>query len=273
MSISSKLEGLLIDWLLGKLNAPVVLQDQATTMFDLYLTKEKSGSYALYSAIVADTRTMEIAQPQTFVANDFAFIFDGESAQQLRVVSVAVDTPVAGIDTITVDAPFDKDYQTNNTEIYEETRDMNVNGPLGTDAREVFRVPAPILGTTPAVLDITSITCFIADAAAMDDGLFGSLAALANGCVFRKVDASGEITTYFTFRANGDFSQIACDSQYTDKAPSGENGFRARVCFSGQENHGVVVRINPGDRLELLVQDNLTGLSIFRASVSGHITN
>ncbi len=41
----------------------------------------------------------------------------------------------------------------------------------------------------------------------------------------------------------------------------------------GVKRHGVVIRLLPGESLELLVQDDLTDLFTFTANVSGHFTD
>lgn len=267
MSIPQKLLDLLYSFFLGE-PAPVMLQDQDTTAFDLYLTQEIDGPFTLNSPTVQDSRDVEVVTPHSFAAvGDGMFIFDGQNVMQVCVTAITLGV---GFDTIEVDTPIDKAFQIADTEIYEETREMDVDGSA---TRQIFRVPAPVMGTTPVIFDIVRIMFFIAASGAMDDGKFGDLATLANGVVFRQVTASGNITSYFNFKDNGAFYQIAYDAIYTDKGPAGDNGFRSRLTYAGPHKHGVVLRINPGDRLELVIQDDLTGLSIFHATVGGHIAN
>lgn len=46
-----------------------------------------------------------------------------------------------------------------------------------------------------------------------------------------------------------------------------------RRSFGGQDKNGVVIRVDGdlGESLELLIQDDLTGLETFRIVVQGHV--
>lgn len=46
-----------------------------------------------------------------------------------------------------------------------------------------------------------------------------------------------------------------------------------RRSFAGQDKNGVVIRLNgdQGDEFQVIVQDNLTGLTHFRTVVQGHV--
>lgn len=267
MSISQLLHDLLINWLTGVFNAPVVLQDQSTQAIDLYMSQHVDGPFTLNSDTVKDNRVVEVVTPHSLAAGDRAILYDSYGTQQLQVVSIVNQV---GYDEITMDRPIDRVYTVALSEVHEETIDIAVDGSVTPQA---FRFPNHLLSTFDITFDVTRIMTAISDESAMDDGLFGGIAALANGLVFRKVFADGTILTYASFKTNGGLGISADLAEYTDKAPSGEYGYNTKHYFGGQDRHGVVLRLTPGDYLEVIVQDDLTGLSSVHALASGHVTD
>ena len=94
------------------------------------------------------------------------------------------------------------------------------------------------------------------------------------GLVIEDIDPEGKIqyaSEIWNAKTNGELALIcASDFYYTDKAPAGQNGARFRNTFSGQDKHGVTIRLAPGETLELVVQDDLTLLSVFNMMAQGH---
>ena len=107
----------------------------------------------------------------------------------------------------------------------------------------------------------------------MDSGKFGGLPELNRGFTLRKAD--GDFNNFWTARSNGDFSDIAFDVAYSDKAPAGQFGFSMRKTWAGQSKSGVAIRLdsNEDESLQGLVQDDLTGLLSFRCKPDGSLTN
>ena len=106
------------------------------------------------------------------------------------------------------------------------------------------------------------------DTSAMDDALFGGLTALTNGLVVRK-KVNGVFSTHANFKYNGKFADSMYDITYADKAPAGSYGLRGRWTI---EASGSIIRLDGanGDELQILVQDNLTGLSSLHWNAQGH---
>jgi len=104
----------------------------------------------------------------------------------------------------------------------------------------------------------------------MDDSKFGDIAGgLTNGVLLRQ--NNGEINNIWNVKTNGEFGLLAYDTAYTDKAPAGSEGFRFRNTYAGQSKHGVTLRLQPGETLEILIQDDLSGLEVFNVMAQGHI--
>jgi hypothetical protein len=62
------------------------------------------------------------------------------------------------------------------------------------------------------------------------------------------------------------------DLTYSDKAPAGFYGMRVRRSFNGPDKNDVVIELekDTSDELQLIIQDNLTGLTSFKIVAQGH---
>ena len=140
---------------------------------------------------------------------------------------------------------------------------MNVDG--GTTPQD-FSI---ILGDNSTIeLDITGIRFQITDNVDMDDGKFGGLSALPRGAVMQITHSDGT-HNLFTVKTNGKFGLVMDNTEYNDKAPAGQYGFSAEWKVSN--DNGVTLRLSPGDSLKLIIQDDLTTLTSFKAWVYGHV--
>ena len=142
--------------------------------------------------------------------------------------------------------------------------DMAVNGSVTT---QVFQI-GPVFGASTSTIDITRVMGHMLDSTAMDDGKFGGITALTNGIVLRKND--GVISNLWNVKTNADLTLICDDFNYSEKAPGGQFGANFKNTYAGQGAHGVVLELLPGEYLELLVQDDLTGLDEFTMMAQGH---
>ncbi len=234
------------------------LQDQTTLALDLKFIQASNQTTLTADADVGDT-VISVASASGFIAGKRVGLFMGTGEFYFGdVISVNV------LD-ITLDTPLDRAYGSGATAIA-STNHMNVLGSLASP--EVFQI-GPIGVAVDVDIDITRIMGIITDAGAMDDGKFGSLNALTNGIVLRQ--NNGVMSNIWNVKTNGDLALISFDASYTDKAPAGENGFRFRSTYAGQNKHGVAIRLEAGDTLELLVQDDLTTLTDFQMMAQGHV--
>lgn len=166
---------------------------------------------------------------------------------------------------ITLDTPVDRTLPINSA-IAGTNKNLAVDGSV---TPQVFQV-GPVGAGSTAFVDITRIMGRMLDSTAMDDGKFGGLTALTNGIVLRHNNSV--IHNIWNAKSNGDLTLICGPDAFTysDKAPGGQHGLNFRNTYAGQQNHGVVLELEPGDFLELLVQDDLTGLDTFEMMAQGH---
>lgn len=243
----------------GEACVAVCVQDQVTPPLTIpfYL---QTNTAALTSNTAVDDMAITIS-------NTTGFVDEGE----IRILNIANNRffigkqvgAVAG-NVVTIDRPMDFAYQIG---------DQVATGPVnmavdGSVTPQIFRLRSTG-SEIPAVGDLTRILFHITDGSAMDDSLFGGIAALTNGVTLRRVD--GEIRNLVNFKSNGELANVSFDLTYADRAPAGAFGLRARLTYAGQEKHGVAIRIGPDENLEIIINDNLTGLSSFTAIAEGHV--
>ena len=51
----------------------------------------------------------------------------------------------------------------------------------------------------------------------------------------------------------------------------GQDGFLFRLTFAGMNKLGVAIRLNPGEDLQFLVQDDLSGITVLEVTAEGHV--
>ena len=108
-----------------------------------------------------------------------------------------------------------------------------------------------------------------------DDSRFGNIAGgLTNGVVLRGFDATaGRFRTFTNWKTNDDIKMDMFDVSYSDKAGAGLFGTNGRGSI--KIGTGAVPRLDgaAGDFLEILIQDNISALNLFRLKGQGHVEN
>jgi hypothetical protein len=240
---------------------PINVQDQTTPPLDALFARELSAFTLAadtgISTVITTVVTFTASTGHGIAPNDEIILIDAAADRSLQAVVIGV----VG-DVITIDRPIDHVFASSTT--LGRITTTNMGGAVGTLAAPlIYAIRAGVKPT-----DVTRVIIRMLDADAMDDGRFGGLPALTNGVVFRVVN--GYQKTIFNFKTNGDIRQFCYDVSYIDKAPAGLYGLGARITFAGQDKHGVTIRLSTNDVLQWLIQDDLTGLDIFRVSVQGH---
>ena len=176
------------------------------------------------------------------------------------------DGEIVGVNVndITLDSPLDFAFTTATDLAHIHDPDMNVDGSTTT---QVFHI-TPAAGSQ---WEITRIICVIEDNAVMDSGKFGGIAALTNGMLLRIIN--GTYQNIWNVKTNGDFSITSFDLEYDPKAPAGVYGFRTRSTFGGIDKRGSIFYLDgdEGDELQILIQDDTTGLIKFRCMGQGRV--
>lgn len=237
---------------------PVNIQDQHSLAIDLNFIQSQ-GATTLSLDISAEDNTITLTDATGFVDGNVIAIFSSAG-----IFYFGQQVGVAAGNVITLDTPVDQDFSSGDN-VIRASRNMNVDGSGTT---QIFQV-GPVGSGTGIEIDITRILGYIQDNVAMSDDKFGGIAALTNGIVFRHNNTT--INNLWNAKTNGELALLCFDFTYTDKSPANSYGARFRNSYAGQEKHGVTIRLAQGDILEILIQDDLTGLEVFNAMAQGHI--
>jgi hypothetical protein len=103
-----------------------------------------------------------------------------------------------------------------------------------------------------------------------DLGLFGNLAALTNGVIMR-VRRNGQYRTLTNWKANADLKSDMFDVDFDTRSSGGGTfGTSGRWTF---DRLGATVELTGGtnDRIEVYIQDDITGLLTFTMKGQGHL--
>jgi hypothetical protein len=204
--------------------------------------------------------TMTLTDTTGFVDGTHVGVF---SANDPDVFYLGTQLGAPAGNVITLDTPIDQELQVGSA-VAGTTVNLAVDGSVTTQSFQI----GPVGPGSTQVVDITRIMGHILDSTAMDDGKFGGIPALTNGVVLRHNNSV--IQNIWNVKTNADLALLCYDFRYSDKAPGGQFGLNFRNTYAGQHAHGVVIELDPGDYLEILIQDDLTGLDEFRMMAQGH---
>lgn len=234
----------------------VNVQDQTTTIVEFF-AREILNTVTLAANAVAEAKTITLSPGHNVVTGDVIVLKEGSAFFQAKVTNVATNV-------ITLDSPIDFAFTT--AAIGQRCNiNMNVNGSV---TPRIFFI-SPVNLTVD--VDITAVTFHIDDNAAMDTTTFWGIPKLANGVVLRRKD--GVLKNIFNVKSNGDFAHHCDAPEFYSKIGGGEYSIVAKKRFSGQHNNGVALRLlsASADELQVIIQDDLTGLAEFHAIMQGHV--
>ena len=208
----------------------------------------------------AGSTSITVASATGFAVGDPIHIEDGVIETNHPIITVITGN------VFTLDRPLDNSFAIGDT-ITKTIQNMAVVGSLATP--QSFKV----MPQSGIVWHLMRILIQITHSTSLgDNGLFGDLPALTNGVLVRRYDGtSGLYQTFTDWKDNGDIMSDMYDVHYSTRSGSkGSYGTNARGTFFAS---GAVVRLDgtAGDFLEILVQDDLSGLDVFRINAQGHI--
>ena len=237
---------------------PVNIQDQHSQAFDILFEQSTNSTTTLDASSIGDY-TIDLTSTTGFV--------DGTVVIIIAAVGFLGFTQIGAPsgNTITLDGPLPCDVASGST-VRAAISNMNVDGSTTAQSFKIGPIGA-------ISVDVTRFMGYIQSSTAMDDGSFGDQAALTRGVILRKYDDSlGCFIQIWNIKSNGEFGLLCYDTDYTIKPPAGtSHGFRFRNTYAGQSKHGVTIRLDEDDYLEVLIQDDLTGLEIFNIMFQGHL--
>lgn len=206
----------------------------------------------------AGDTSIQLVDATGFLVGSVLQLNDGQIETTFPII-----TALPGGNVLTLDRPLDFDYLIGNQVEIVHTDLRTTAGSLATPiVHKIMPGPGEIWYINRIILSMTH-------AAAATDDKFGSINALTNGIVLR-ANINGQFGSFTNWKTNGDIILDMYDVNYSDKAGASLFGTSARGSFS---RIGVVVELNGdnSDFIDLLVQDNITGLSSFFVNAQGYI--
>jgi hypothetical protein len=239
----------------------VLLQDP-TNPLAIVCFNHVEGTTTLTTQANIDDRIINVTDSTGITAGTYVGIFNLETDRFYEGFVVSVN-----VNALTMDTPIHAVFEIGDLVGF-GTNNMNVDG-------SVTPIIFGLRGADPGIdvtVDVTRIifSCLTLDPA--DLSKFGDIdGGLLNGIVIRQ--RNGRYNSILTAKTNGQMANLMYDFQiYASLNPAqGQDGFVARMTFSGQSKMGAVVRVGPGEELEMIIQDDLTQLISFTAVIEGHI--
>lgn len=240
----------------------VNIQDQTSRLFDIQLN-QVHNYYTLASSPIINSNNFTLTSVVNLSLGDKLAILEQNGYTHIffgKIISI--DT-----NTITIDSPIPFNFVPSKATVFSFDNQLNVDG---STTQQVFYLTN--FFTEP--VDITRIIFKCTDNVEMHDGLFCGINPLQKGIVFRKLTNEGYYINYFNVKNNAKWGLLAYDVLYTDKGkpPDDTYGLSSRLTFAGQNKHGVVIRLEPLESIEIVIQDDLTDISGASLMAEGHFT-
>lgn len=249
----------------ARLGIDVYIQDQTTQTVDMFFTKQVDTLDSLkYNTSINDTLIV-VKSPSNFAVDESFLIISSKNRFFTgNILSISNDTLV-------IDSPLDFAYLAND-EILPMSKELNVDG---SSERQYFNIRGS--GGTIDLdidIDITRIIFEITTTGDPEYPDFGDITnGLTKGVVLRKTGSTGTYNI-FNLKQNSDIVLLSYETEFLSATlPVGTNGIVCRYTFSGQDKHGVAIRLSTDEALELIIQDDLSTLLSFRMIAQGHIVD
>ncbi|MDH4129716.1 MAG: hypothetical protein OEV44_13225 [Spirochaetota bacterium] len=215
--------------------------------------------------ITPSSVSVTVASPTGFATGGkvkLSEVADGVGFQEIGLLTI---TNVTG-SVVTFDRPIGNAYTVAAT-LEVVLVNMNVNGSL--DSPVIFEIDPPVGN----IWQFTRLLISIVSAAAADDSKFGGITGgLTNGVCVRATTASGRTVVFANWKKNNDMKLDMYDVDYTDKSGGGNYGVNGRWTLTTAE---IVAELDgdasPLQKLEVIIQDNLSSLIDFKIRGQGRV--
>jgi len=235
------------------------MEARAGKILDLFLLEREDTFTLVAVAPAVGDYDIEADATHTIGIGDMIELYEDDVYFQALVLNVVGDT-------ITLDTPIPYAFTVAGALGINGVRNAAVNGSVTAVVYEV----APPAGQ---VWDITKLAYYIeGDTAAMTHSLFGDIAALTNGVVTRVKRSDDKYEVLHNAKANVDF--IDDSSDFKVRADMTATSFGATVfrTLGNEAASGAMIRLvgNLGEKLEFVVQDNLSTLVLLKVKAQGY---
>ena len=231
---------------------------------DQFFSISNGDPTTLADPAVMDTYTIRVVDPANFSIGDVV-VLTTLTASYVGVVLIVV------ADVLTLDSLINFAYPAG-TPASSRSREMNVNGSVTPVKFEIFIPPGTIIDQ----INVCRLLMQCLTTAAVDLSKFGDIVGgLTRGLLLRGVPdpPSGfPITNSWNAKTNGELALLAFDwdPQDAQNLQQGQHGFLWRYSWGGDDKHGLIPSVNIGDKIELIVQDDLTTILDLKTIYGGN---
>ena len=238
---------------------PTMWQDQHSESAIAPINIEIKSGDLLAAPTVIDESTVLLDADHLASVGDVIIIQESSRLYWTTILDFA-----SGVNEPTLDSPLDNAFSTDAV-VHIGDRNLNKAGSLAVPVKAHI---GPIAGVK---WDITRVHVSLYDDGVMDSGKFGTITGLTNGVVLRQVN--GNLKNIGNVKTNGDLTFLSSVHDYDPKAPAGFASLSADFVFGGPSHVGSVIRLNGDDSdiLEVIIQDDLTGVLSVRIIPIGHV--
>ena len=197
-------------------------------------------------------RQIQVTDPASFSIGDVIVLtFPGQIYFGIVLVVAA--------DLLTSDSPIPFAFPSNSS-IQSFSRDLNVDGSVTPQRFSIFGSGASIIQINLTRLVMTALTTAAVDLSKFADIIGG----IENGMVLQGVPAGGiPPSNQWNIKTNADLDNITGGDWHPYAATNpaqGQHGFTARYTYGNPDKHDVIPPINTGDRIDIIIQDDLTSI-------------
>lgn len=218
-------------------------------------------------ATAIDEKTITLTDSTGFVEGEYIIVYS-DVTDRYYLGSIL---DITG-NVVTVDSPLDSALPVGAT-VTTGPSNMAVDGSI-TPSIFGLRGENVLPDGVDLTFDMTRIIFHCTTSGTVDLSKFADIAGgITNGLVLRKRD--GVYNNIFNVKTNGEISGILYDLsiQQSTNPAQGQNGFYARLTFASQGKLGVAVRLEKGEDLEFIVQDDLSSIELLEVYAEGHIVD
>lgn len=261
----------LIDWLDNNTGSnqhltngavDVILQDPTTPLLIVPLSNITNET-TITSVFSRGDYDITVADPTGFIIDDIVTVYNLADNRVFFSHTLSVLGNV-----VTLSMPSDFDFAIGSFVTVGSTN-MNVDGSV---TPKVFGVRNPSNQDIPLRFDISRMMFKILADSSITLEKFGDIAGgILRGVLVRRVD--GEWQNLFHWKTNAELKNLCFDLDIQAALGNQQDGLTARFTFGGQGKLGSVIRIGANEDLQIIIQDDLSSLSTFRAIAEGSVVD
>jgi hypothetical protein len=231
---------------------------------NMYLLNHEGAITLFAPAPAVGDLSFNIAAGSAVTTGDMIELYQNGHVFQALVTNFVNDV---GFDTVTVDTPLPYAFTVLGATGRVGTRNAAVDGAA---PNVIFDLRPP----TGHIWDVTRMLFYIeGNTAAIAQDLFGNLAALTNGVVLRVRRSAALYEHVANFKNNLEFQINSWEFEIIANMTAPAVALRATKVFGNEQNMGSMVRLNgtDGERLEVIVADDIDALDLVKFHVEGYI--